>query len=61
MSGNMPTKDVTQHREERFIRAVKAGCSAAERHLRCSYPECGCKQTPQIVLAAVNSWDEIPS
>jgi hypothetical protein len=57
----MPTKDVTKDREERFIRAVKAGCGSAEIHLMCSYPKCGCKQTPQIVLAAVNSWDEVPS
>lgn len=33
--------------------AIRAGCSAAEIHLMCSYPQCGCKSTPIIVRAAL--------
>ncbi len=39
--------------ERRVTEAVRAGCNAADIHLRCSYPECGCKQTPIIVRAAL--------
>ena len=33
--------------------AIQAGCAAADVHLTCSYPECGCKQIPTAIAVAV--------
>lgn len=33
--------------------AIRVGCTAADVHLRCSYPDCSCKQIPKAVEAAV--------
>lgn len=38
-----------------FVRAVKAGCAAANIHLRCSFPDCSCKQMPSAILAALDA------
>lgn len=43
--------------EERKNAAVRAGCSAAEIHLRCTYPDCACKDFPKGVEAAIIAWD----
>lgn len=37
--------------------AVRAGCTAADLHLRCTYPECGCKDFPKGVEAAIIAWE----
>lgn len=39
--------------EEPIAAAIRAGCSAADLHLECSYPTCMCKNTPTIVRAAL--------
>ncbi len=33
--------------------AVRIGCTAADIHLTCSYPECTCKQIPSAVRAVM--------
>jgi len=43
--------------EERKNTAVRAGCDAAGIHLRCSYPDCTCKDFPKGVEAAILSWE----
>ena len=37
--------------------AVRAGCTAADVHLMCSYPGCACKQLPVAIIAAIRAWD----
>lgn len=39
--------------------AIRAGCTAVDVHLRCSYPECGCKQLPRAIAAAITRYEEI--
>lgn len=39
--------------EAAIERSVRAGCDAVDPHLRCSFPECGCKSNPRIVRAAL--------
>ncbi len=36
--------------------SVRAGCSAADVHLMCSYPKCRCRQMPAAVEAAIRAW-----
>lgn len=36
---------------------VRAGCSAADVHLICSYPQCRCRQMPAAIEAAVRAWE----
>lgn len=36
-------------------RAVRAGCTAADVHLKCSYPDCACKQIPAAIRAALGT------
>lgn len=43
----------TTDRENRMEEAIRAGCTAADIHLRCSYPECSCKNLPKAITAAV--------
>lgn len=38
---------------KKMIEAVRVGCTAADVHLRCSYPECSCSQIPRAIGAAV--------
>ena len=33
--------------------AIVSGCSAADTHLRCSWPECGCKTLPTQMRAGL--------
>ena len=33
--------------------AIRVGCTAADIHLRCSYPSCACKQIPAAIKAAI--------
>lgn len=33
-------------------RAIRAACEAADIHLACAYPECGCVKLPAAVTAA---------
>lgn len=40
--------------------AVRAGCNAADRHLRCSYPDCGCPTFPRAIKAAIAAWNTRP-
>jgi hypothetical protein len=42
--------------EVRKNAAVRAGCEAADVHLRCTYPDCGCKDFPKGVEAAILAW-----
>jgi hypothetical protein len=35
--------------------AIRAGCTAADVHLACTYPACSCKQVPDAVRAALAS------
>lgn len=44
---------MTTHNEAAIERSVRAGCDAVDPHLRCSFPECGCKTNPRIVRAAL--------
>lgn len=37
--------------------AVRAGCSAADVHLMCSYPKCACRNMPAAVEAAIGAWE----
>ena len=46
---------------EKLNIAIRAGCSAADIHLVCSYPDCRCKQTPRMVKAVLASWEAKPS
>ncbi len=60
----MPADPTLDEAERRMLRATRAGCNAADIHLRCSYPECGCTKTPIIVRAALaladtDGWREI--
>ena len=41
---------------EKMARAIRAGCDGADIHLKCSYPDCACKNTPKIVRAALLEW-----
>jgi hypothetical protein len=41
-------------RETILASAVRVGCRAADVHLTCSYPSCGCKQIPAAVIAGVD-------
>lgn len=34
-------------------RAVQAACVAADIHLACSYPDCGCRLMPMAVCAVI--------
>ena len=34
--------------------AIRAGCSAADIHLKCSYPDCSCETTPREIDAAIS-------
>lgn len=43
---------------ETFKRAVVAGCTAADMHLTCSYPECKCKKIPVAIKAAIAEWEQ---
>lgn len=45
--------------EKQILAAVKAGCSAADYHLTCSYPDCRCKQTPVAIKAALAAADAV--
>lgn len=38
-----------------FTAAVVAGCERGDTHLRCSYPDCTCKNIPKIIAAAFES------
>lgn len=40
----------------RIIAAIHAGCTAADIHLRCSYPDCNCKQMPKAIEAAIMAY-----
>lgn len=42
---------------ERLWPAVRAGCSAADGHLTCSYPQCRCRQMPAAIDAAIGAWE----
>jgi hypothetical protein len=35
--------------------AVRAGCTAADVHITCSFPQCKCKQIPAAVKAALDA------
>lgn len=39
---------------DKMTEAIRIGCSAAEIHLRCSYPECSCTSIPTAIRAAVS-------
>lgn len=41
----------------RIIAAIRAGCTAADIHLACSYPDCNCKQMPKAVEAAIRTYE----
>jgi hypothetical protein len=43
--------------EQEYIEAIRTGCAAGDGHLKCSYPECKCIQTPRIVCAALGIAD----
>lgn len=43
---------------EKMNEAIRAGCTAADVHLTCSYPECFCKQIPTAVKAAIEKWEQ---
>ena len=53
----MTTPTDTDHRAAGIEKAVRAGCTAADIHLMCSYPTCGCKATPKIATAALAAWE----
>lgn len=36
-----------------LVQAIRTGCWAAEVHLACSYPDCGCKNLPTAIIAAL--------
>lgn len=39
--------------DEAIASAIRAGCTAADLHIQCSYPDCTCRNTPKIVRAAI--------
>jgi hypothetical protein len=41
-----------------LIGAVRAGCDAADVHLRCSYPDCVCRHMPAAIRAAIAAFAE---
>lgn len=41
---------------ERLWPAVRAGCSAADVHLMCSYPQCRCTKMPAAIEAAISAY-----
>lgn len=45
---------------ERMKSAIRAGCTAANIHLGCSYPDCRCKHTPIIAREAIAAWMRLP-
>ncbi len=34
---------------------IRAGCTAMDVHLRCTYPECACKKLPVGIRAAITA------
>jgi hypothetical protein len=36
-----------------MVEAIRIGCTAADVHSRCSYPDCACTQIPRAIQAAV--------
>lgn len=44
---------------ERLWSAVRAGCSAADIHLMCSYPKCACRKMPLAIEAAIDKWEAL--
>ena len=47
---------IDQAEEAAMVNAIRSGCSAADFHLACSYPQCKCKQTPTVVRAAIENY-----
>lgn len=45
-----------EHPRAAIIRAIHAGCMAADIHLTCSYPGCNCKQMPKAIEAALGAY-----
>ena len=50
---------MTECKPGRFNEAVRAGCTAADLHLTCSFPACKCRNTPQIVQGAIDKWEAL--
>lgn len=44
----------------RVIAAIRTGCTAADIHLSCTYPECSCKQMPKAIEAAIRVYAAQP-
>ena len=44
---------MTQQSEKDLVEAVRIGCTAADVHLTCSYPECSCQRLPAAIKAAL--------
>jgi len=42
---------------KRMTCVIRAGCTEAEVHLMCSYPDCSCKQLPVAVKTAIRLWE----
>lgn len=55
MSLDSPCTNGNSKETERLIAAIRVGCTAADLHLCCSYPDCTCKQIPAAIEAALNA------
>lgn len=40
-------------RSEKMKQAIRIGCTAADIHLTCSWPDCSCTELPKAIQAAV--------